>query len=364
MNNFREIIKIEPDSALFTNILKELEAHPELWNQHRYRSDNDVHREASDILLRCNDPDNNSDWLESVNFPAMFTLSAAAYFVHTLCYMMKSDRIGRVIITRLLPGGKILPHTDDRIIPGFCEYYNRYHLALSESPDCVFTCGDEKYSPKRGQVFQFNNKLEHSVENNGDEPRLTLIVDLKKTVMRAFYGPDEASQLPTPVEEKKFLMDETKSSISPDITYQREHVLQVLDELKPLLQQHWEELALDKDQIPLDPNWPEYDRLEKSLNYHFYTIRDQGELIGYFGCVIGPHMHYKQTPHAITDLFWINPAYRKLGIGREFFSNIENLLKQLSIKKVVCGAKATVNHQKFFESLGWTLSDYQFIQLL
>lgn len=359
MQNFKELITIDTDA-----MLKDLEAHPELWNQHRYRTSNDVHKQADDILLRCNDPDGTADWMENVNYPALFLLPACAYAMYTLAYMLRTDRIGRVIITRLAANGEIKSHTDNRIIPGFCDYYNRYHIALNDAPACVFYCGDEFYTPKKGQIFQFNNALEHSVINAGESDRLTMIVDLKRPVMRAFYGENEKEQPALKKEETKFLMDQQLSAINPDITYQREHVLQVLPELKPLLEDHYKELALDQDKIPLDPDWAEYDRLEKLLRYHFYTVRDQGQLIGYYGCIIGGHLHYLSTPHAITDLFWINPAYRKLGIGREFFENIEFLLRQFSIKKVVCGAKAVANHQKFFESLGWTLSDYQFIKLL
>jgi len=55
--------------------------------------------------------------------------------------ILKGSQLGRVIVTRLPPGGKIAPHVDT----GKCaEFYQRVHLVLHGEPGNLFFCGDEQ----------------------------------------------------------------------------------------------------------------------------------------------------------------------------------------------------------------------------
>lgn len=83
---------------------------------------------------------------------------------------------GRCNISKMLPDGIIAPHTDfGKSIEG----YTRYHITLLNDTNAIFTSGDEEYVAKTGQVFSFNNRVIHSVRNNGTGIRYTLAVDLK-----------------------------------------------------------------------------------------------------------------------------------------------------------------------------------------
>jgi len=42
-----------------------------------------------------------------------------------------------------------------------------------------------------------------------------------------------------------------------------ENLAKVRREIEPLLQEHWEEIALNKDTIKLNPDWREYARLDE-----------------------------------------------------------------------------------------------------
>ena len=44
--------------------------------------------------------------------------------------------------------------------------------------------------------------------------------------------------------------------------YQRECLASVKEDIKPLLEKHWEEVALHQGQIKLNPDWQEYARLD------------------------------------------------------------------------------------------------------
>ena len=158
-----------------------LAAKPELWNANTLRTANPAspHREAEDIWLRFNAiPATPSDWdeLESVNYPAYAELPEAAKLVRALMTRMDGERLGRVLITRLKPGGCIAPHRD---LEQHAGYYDRFHIVLRSNEACAFRCGVETVVMERGECWSFNNALEHSVQNNGDTERLHLIVDLR-----------------------------------------------------------------------------------------------------------------------------------------------------------------------------------------
>lgn len=104
-------------------------------------------------------------------------LSEARPLVQSLMALVKGERLGRVIINRIKPGGRTYVHADE---PVHSSYYDRYHVVLQASATGnVFTCGDEQVAMQRGEVWWFNNKLLHEVVNNSDDDRLHLIIDIR-----------------------------------------------------------------------------------------------------------------------------------------------------------------------------------------
>ena len=70
------------------------------------------------------------------------------------------------------------------------------------------------------------------------------------------------------------------------IEYKEETYSQVIDEIKPLLEDHWEEIALNKEVIKLNPNYEMYEKLCNAGVMRIVTARDDGKLIGYCICII------------------------------------------------------------------------------
>lgn len=156
---------------------------PELWNQNTLRTQHKgtAHCEASDIWLRFNDIKEATaseimDGHESIDYPAFDSLPQARPLIFDLMRIVEGKRLGRVLITKLIPGAKILPHVDSG---DHAAYYNRYHIILQNGPGSVFRCGDEVVCMKTGDVYWFDNSVEHEVINNSADDRLTMIVDVK-----------------------------------------------------------------------------------------------------------------------------------------------------------------------------------------
>jgi GNAT superfamily N-acetyltransferase len=107
-----------------------------------------------------------------------------------------------------------------------------------------------------------------------------------------------------------------------------ERYADVIEDLRPLLGAHHEELALYRDSIPLDPDFETYQKLNDMGLIRAYTVRLGGALIGYaIFSIIARHLHYRHR-WAINDILWIHPDHRNFGIGTELCDVFEEDLRR------------------------------------
>lgn len=184
MRNFQKLTENLPVMPL----LHQIQLHPELWNQNTLRTTHpqSPHQQVDDILLRFQTVDpkveedliNNGVWdvHETQWYPAWDVLTEAHDIIFNLARVVKAERIGRILISRMAPGKEIAPHIDG----GSCAaYYTRYQLPLQSLPGVIFRCGDEQVQMRGGEVWHFDNGVEHEVLNHSADDRISLIVDLR-----------------------------------------------------------------------------------------------------------------------------------------------------------------------------------------
>ncbi|MCY1405346.1 Aspartyl/Asparaginyl beta-hydroxylase [compost metagenome] len=116
------------------------------------------------------------DQHESLDTPSYALLPEARPLVMGLMSYVGGTRLGRVIINRIRPGGRITPHCDT---PDHAAYYERHHIVIQSAPGVVFRCEDEQVYMGTGETWWFNNALEHEVVNNSAMDRIHLIVDVR-----------------------------------------------------------------------------------------------------------------------------------------------------------------------------------------
>lgn len=124
--------------------------------------------------------------------------------------------------------------------------------------------------------------------------------------------------------------------------YAEETFDELVEDIKPLLPLHWEELALHKDTVPLDPDFDFYKSAANAGVLKFFTGRreDNRELIAYAIYAIRPrHPHYQTTSWAISDIVFVHPNHRNLGIGNGLFDFIEGWCRAHSVDILVTGCK-------------------------
>jgi hypothetical protein len=116
------------------------------------------------------------DQHESIARPAWDKLTQAHPFIFDLARFTQATRIGRVLINRIRPGGRIYPHADT---PEQTCYWKRFHLVIQGQPGAIITSGDETLQMLTGRMFHFRNDLMHEVRNESSVDRLSMVIDLR-----------------------------------------------------------------------------------------------------------------------------------------------------------------------------------------
>lgn len=117
------------------------------------------------------------DQHESIDYPAYTLLPEARPMIQALMTRVGGVRLGRVMINRIKPGGRIFPHADS---PEHANYWNnRLHIVLQSLPGNDFRCVDEHVWMKPGEVWWFDHRLDHEVVNHSADDRIHLLVDVR-----------------------------------------------------------------------------------------------------------------------------------------------------------------------------------------
>lgn len=138
------------------------------------------------------------------------------------------------------------------------------------------------------------------------------------------------------------------------ITFQVEKLDQVKDELPVLLKLHYDEIALNKEHIPLDPDWEKYKTLCDRGNLFVVTARtDDQLLVGYSVFFTTYHLHYKSTLVASNDILYLHPDYRKGTTGIKLIKFSESELKKLGVDKVIWHIKYLKDFRNILYRMGY-----------
>lgn len=186
MNNFQRI-SVDVD---IMPLLLAIKRRPELWKEDTYLRDypQGPFKQIESIMLRfpvktvheteteLQQHLSTYDQHENVDYPAYKLLPEARPLVMSLMAYVGGERLGRVMINKIAPGGVIYPHADT---PAHANYYSRFHIVLQSQPGVMFRARDEQVYMATGEVWWFDNKQEHEVINNSADDRIHMIVDVR-----------------------------------------------------------------------------------------------------------------------------------------------------------------------------------------
>lgn len=165
-------------------LLFQIQRQPNLWKVDTYLRDypQGPFEDVETIFLRFPPASvteierSSKDQHECVWMDGAIHLTAARGIIFGLMNRVDGERLGRVMINKIRPGGRIFPHADT---PIHAEYWQRFHCVLQSSPGCTFRAGDEVRQWPVGTIFWFDNSQEHEVINNSSDDRIHLIIDIR-----------------------------------------------------------------------------------------------------------------------------------------------------------------------------------------
>lgn len=127
-----------------------------------------------------------------------------------------------------------------------------------------------------------------------------------------------------------------------------------LEEVVPLLPEHYAELALDQDKVPLSPQYDEYLRRDALGMVVCIAMRSEGQLVGYFIGFKAPGLHYSTCLTLTLDIFWLHPDHRGKNGGTILFDALEKEAKRLGVDRMFVGSKTHLPADWLFERRGYT----------
>lgn len=154
------------------------------------------------------------------------------------------------------------------------------------------------------------------------------------------------------------------------LEYRWERFGAITRELAPLFKRHWQEIGVDREAVPLDPDWQQYLDYDLLGIARVLTVRSRGTLVGYAVVFVRHHLHYASTPWAQYDLYWLDPVYRQGWSGVKLFLEVERALRDWGVKVVTLGMKIHFDEEsegrmaRLLKRLGYTPRDVVYTKVL
>lgn len=137
------------------------------------------------------------------------------------------------------------------------------------------------------------------------------------------------------------------------MTAQVESLTENLEDLKTFFPAHYESLALNKDKVPLSPQYDVYLQRDAAGQVLFVSLREDGELVGYFVGFVVWNLHYSTCLTLHMDIFWVDPERRKGRAGIILFKEVEREAKRRGVQRAFMGVKLHKDAGPLFQRLGY-----------
>lgn len=170
--NFRFICKY-----YVASIMKMIDQSPEIFAEEKWRqsASGSAHTDTETAFIRYPIVKSAFDVFESmaVDDRPLYKEPSVWHLIDDLAKRINRSP-ARAMVAKLNPKGKIAPHIDTG---AYADATERYHIALSTNSSSYLICGDEKINIATGDCYWFNKHIMHSAVNDGDAPRLHMIID-------------------------------------------------------------------------------------------------------------------------------------------------------------------------------------------
>tara|TARA_R100000152_G_C6759177_1_gene183097 strand:+ start:588 stop:1097 length:510 start_codon:yes stop_codon:yes gene_type:complete len=137
-----------------------------------------------------------------------------------------------------------------------------------------------------------------------------------------------------------------------------------LDEFKvlaePLFEEHYEEVARNKQVMKLKPNWPLYEKIDLT-GWLFIYVAMQGDVcIGYSMNIMMHHLHYADLRIAQNDVLFIKKEFRGGRLGLRLLKVTEDHAKSEGCKLMLWHAKEDTTLDKLLPRLNYGVQEIMY----
>lgn len=149
-----------------------------------------------------------------------------------------------------------------------------------------------------------------------------------------------------------------------EVTFHSEAWADCVNDISWHWTRHWREVALHRDEIPLDPDFAEYERLAGAGQLHVTVARCRGDCVGYAVVVVRRHLHYRTSLTGFFDLYYVAPEFREGWTGVKLFKAVEQAMRKRGVQRLVTGTKLSLDMSAIFKRLGYDESERVHMKLL
>lgn len=149
-----------------------------------------------------------------------------------------------------------------------------------------------------------------------------------------------------------------------DYVFAVERIEDVLRELVPLHQQHWNETEGHRHSIPLDVDYEYMINAERSGRFMLFTVRaPNGELVGNCMMYLTRSTHTKKWV-AEEDTIFIREDHRKGRLGIKLVQYVEDVLRGFGITEIRVTVKTVNRVGAMLQRLGYDHTGNQLVKVL
>jgi predicted GNAT superfamily acetyltransferase len=109
--------------------------------------------------------------------------------------------------------------------------------------------------------------------------------------------------------------------------------------VQALFERHYEEVALHKDVMQLDPSWDHYYALEEQGMLLVLGVFVDQVLVGYSVNFFDGHLHHQQSQVCYNDLLFVDPSHRRGRLGLRLVHATEDAARQRGACLILWQAK-------------------------
>lgn len=147
-------------------------------------------------------------------------------------------------------------------------------------------------------------------------------------------------------------IDAIEPRVHGEFVFAVEKMEDIIEEMKPMHQAHWEETESHRHNLELKPDYDYFIASERAGRYILFTMRTEGKLVGNCAMYINESKH-SDTLMSNEDTLYLYPEARKGRIAFKFVKYVEDSLQLLGVNEINISVKLVNKAARFFKMQGY-----------